>query len=85
MLSDLLQPLLIGVMVTIAIYIGLQRGSRAKAHTLTRVFGIFAGACGMLTTFWLRENPNALREYSAQIVMAGIAVVLALLGLARKL
>ncbi len=79
--SDLLQPLLIGVMVTVALYIALHN---AFPQSAKRALGIFVGACGMLTTFWLLENPLALREHSSQIVVAAIGVVLAFLVFAKN-
>ena len=80
----MLKPLLIGIMVTAAIYISLQWILRVNPQS-KRALGVFGGVCGLLTTFWLMENPGALADYSAQIVVAGIAVVLALLGLARRM
>ena len=79
--SNYLQSLLIGIMVTGAIFVVLQNvfGSGAR-----KALGIFAGAAGLLTTLWLQENPMALREYSAEIAVAAIGVVLALLAFARN-
>lgn len=81
MSSNYLQALLIGIMVTGAVFVALQSvfGNGAR-----RALGIFAGAAGLLTTLWLQENPAALREYSAEIVAAAIAVVLAFLAIAKK-
>jgi len=84
MSSEMLKPLFIGVMVTAAIYISLQWILRVNPQS-RRALGVFGGACGLLTTFWLMENPDILADYTAQIVTAGIAVVLSLLWLARRL
>ena len=81
--SDLLKPLLIGLMVMAAIYISLQWIIRGNPQS-KRALGVFGGACGLLTTFWLLENPEILADYAAQIVTAGVAVVLSLLWLARR-
>jgi hypothetical protein len=81
--SELIQPLLVGILVMLAVYIGLQRALAGSVGT-KRAAALFAAAAGLLTTLWLRENPDVLARYSAEIVIAGIAVVLALLALARK-
>lgn len=74
---------MIGILVMTAVYIGLRRAFRVDLPSVRRGVIVFAAAAGLLTTFWLRENRGALGDYSAQIVMAGIAIVLALLALAR--
>jgi len=80
----LIQSLLIGILVMTAVYIGLQRAWGQNASTLKRATAVFSAACGMLTTFWLMENHTILAEYATRIVVGGIAVVLALLAIARK-
>lgn len=82
--SNLVQPLLIGILVLAAVYIGLRQVFTSASSSIKRSAIVFAAACGLLTTFWLMENPQALANYSAQIVAAGVAVVLALLVLARR-
>ncbi len=84
MILELLMPLLIGVMVTAAIYTGLRLGLSDNFSSIRRAVAIFAAAAGLLTTFWLLGNPAFLAEYSARIVLAGLAVVLSLLALAKQ-
>lgn len=84
MLLELLPALLIGLMVTMAMYIGLQKAFHDTFELSRRAIGIFAGAGGLLTTLWLMQNPQALESYSTQIITASVAVVLALLAVARR-
>ena len=84
MLSEMFLPLLIGVMVTAALYIGLRLGLSHKFVSIKRAVAVFAAIAGLLTTFFLIENPDLLADYSARIVLAGLGVVLALIALARR-
>lgn len=84
MSPEFIQALLIGVLVMLAIYIGLQRAFGEASTSVRRAIAIFAAVVGILTMLWLQENPGSLEDYSAQIVAAGVAVVLALLALARR-
>jgi hypothetical protein len=83
MTSEFLQPLLIGIMVMIAIFIGLRLSLNTKERSIIRAVAIFAAAGGFLTTFWLVENPEFLSYYSKRIVVGGLTAVLALIALAR--
>lgn len=84
MLTDMIQPLILGILVMTAVLIGLRQILASAAPQIKRSVVVFAAACGLLTTFRLRDNPAVLAEYSAQIVIAGLAVVLGLLALARR-
>lgn len=84
MLTDMIQPLLLGILVMTAVLIGLRQIQASAAPQIKRSVVVFAAACGLLTTLWLRDHPTVLADYSAQIVIAGLAVVLALLAIARR-
>lgn len=84
MTTGLLLPLLIGILVFAAVYIALQFLFGGTSRTVQRAAVVFAAACGLLTTLWLRDNPNVLAEAATRIVAAAILVVLALLALARR-
>jgi hypothetical protein len=81
--SGELFSILIGLMVTTAVYISMRRVFVTGFASIKRAVGVFAGICGILTTFWLMENPEALQSYWTRIATGGLAVVLALLALAR--
>lgn len=83
MSSGLIQASIIGILVMVAVYIGLRRSIGQTAVSIKRAIAIFAAGVGILTMLWLRENPRDLTDYSAEIVAGGVAVVLALLALAR--
>ena len=76
--------LLIGIMVMLAIYLALSRVMDYSHSTIKKASAIFSGVAGLLSTFWLRENPDILGDYTQQIVLAGLAVVIALLAFLRK-
>ena len=84
MLADLSLPLLLGILVMTAVFIGLRQVFASDAQPVRRAVIVFAAACGLLATVWLLDNPDALADYTARVVAAGIAVVLALLAIARR-
>ena len=83
-MHELILPLIIGILVMTAIYIVLSRIFGTEDLSTRRALAIFGAGAGIVVTFWLRGNPAALREYTAQIAIAGIGVVLALLALAKR-
>ncbi len=82
--NNFIQSLIIGVLVMVAIYIGLMQAFNQNRTFFKRSVVMFSASCGILVTLWLHENPTALKEYTTQIVTAGIAVLLAFLTLAKK-
>lgn len=73
--------LLLGVLVTLAIFIG---SSRVLSDIPVRIRGLFAGILGFLTTLFLWDNPEFLMENINRIVVAGLAILLLLMGSIRK-
>ncbi len=82
--TEFVQSLIIGILVTLALYLTLSKSFDINISYRRKTLGLFSGAVGLLTTLWLFENRNMLEEYVAKIVIAGIAVVLALLAIAKK-
>ena len=76
--------MLIGVLVMIAVLIGLEHlfGQRTDANR--RAPAVFSACCGILTTLFLKENPALTADISARVVLAALAILLALLALVRK-
>ena len=70
--------------MTLALYLILSKTFDLDNHYVRRTLGLFSGGVGLLTAFWLLENPNMLEKYTNEIVVGGIGVVLALLVLGRK-
>jgi hypothetical protein len=80
-----LSSLLIGIMVMLAIYLALSRVMDIANPSVKKALALFSAAVGLLATFWLRSHPNLLGHYTQEIVLAGLAIVIALLFLAHKL
>ena len=76
--------LIIGVMVMLAVFLSLSRFFDINNSSVKKSLALFSAATGLLSTLWLRVNPTVLRDYWAQIAVAGILVVLVLLRLGRK-
>jgi hypothetical protein len=76
--------LLVGILVMLALYLSLSRVFDLTDFTVRKSLALFCAAIGLLTTFWLNDNPVVMGKYISEIVGAGIAVVLALLIFARK-
>ena len=68
----------------LALYLTLSKTFDIDNYSIRRTLGLFSGAIGLLTTFWLLENPILLEKYITEIAIGGIGVVLALLTLAKK-
>lgn len=82
--TDFLYALLIGIIIMLAIYLALSRVVTITNVPVKRALALFAAAIGLLSVFWLDSHPDILREYAGKIVLAGLAVVLALLAFARR-
>jgi hypothetical protein len=78
------KSVVVGILVTLALYLTLSKTFDLDNYYIRRTLGLFSGGVGLLTAFWLFENPNMLEKYTNEIVISGIGVVLALLVLARK-
>jgi hypothetical protein len=76
--------LLVGVLVMLALYLSLSRAFDLTNSSVKKSLALFCVAAGLLTIFWLNENPAVLEKYVSEIVGAGIAVLLALLVFAKK-
>lgn len=76
--------LIIGILVMLALYLSLSQVFDLNDFSVKKSMILFCAAVGLLTTFWLNDNPAVLERYVSEIVGAGIAVVLALLIFARK-
>lgn len=79
-----LSSLLVGIMVMLAVYLSLSRMVDVSSVSVRKSLVLFSAALGLLSSFWLRSHPDMLEEYTGQIVLAGLAVVIALLTYARK-
>jgi hypothetical protein len=84
MSGKFVQSLIVGVLVMVAVYIGLIQAFTQNRRIVKRAIAVFSASSGILVTLWLNETPGALEKFTIQIVGAGIAVVLALLTLAKK-
>lgn len=78
------QALIVGILATLAIYLSLSQTLHLKNVSVRKIVGLFSGAIGLLTYVWLQDHPDMLKKFVAEIVLAGIGVVLALLALAKK-
>ncbi|MBT3313182.1 MAG: hypothetical protein HN390_01075 [Anaerolineae bacterium] len=82
--SVFIKSLIVGALVMLALYLSLSKVFDINNYSVRKALGLFAGAAGLLTTFWFLENPALLEKYVAEIVIGGIGIVLALLSLAKK-
>ncbi len=82
--STYVSALAVGVLVMLALYISLSQIFDTDDRSVKKSLALFCAAAGLLTTLWLRQHPDALEDYTVKIVAAGIAVVLALLALAKR-
>lgn len=82
--GDFLVALLIGIIVVADLYLLLERVLGFQSPQARKAVGIFAGAAGVLTTLFLRENPQLLHEVSTKLVLALVALLLATLALLRR-
>jgi len=78
------QALIIGILVTLAIYLSLLNTFDVKNISVRKTIGLFSGLVGLLTYIWLQDHPDLLEKYVAEIVLAGIGVLLAMLALAKN-
>jgi hypothetical protein len=77
-----LSSLLIGIMVMLSIFLSLSRAFDIRNKAIKKALALFSAAAGILTTFWLQDHPDVLRDYSEKIVLAGLAVVITLTNIA---
>lgn len=79
-----LSSLLVGIMVMLAIYLSMSCLTDVTNVSIKKSLALFSAATGLLSTFWLRSHPDLLEEYIGKIVLAGLAVIIALLAYALK-
>ena len=79
-----ISALAVGILVMLALYLSLSRTFDLADRLVKKSLALFCAAVGLLTTLLLRQHPDALEDYMVKIVAAGIAVVLALLALAKR-
>jgi drug/metabolite transporter (DMT)-like permease len=82
--TNFLLALSIGLLVTCAVYIGLQKAFGVENLALRRAIAIFAAVAGIMVTLFVREHPDLLRQQSAKIVLALIGVALALIAFIKR-
>lgn len=68
----------------LAVYLALSRMTDVSKPSVRKALAVFSAAVGLLSTFWLRSHPDVLEDYMGKIVLAGLAVVIALLAFAKK-
>ena len=74
----------IGLLVMCAVYIGLRRAFGRGDSTVRRASAVFSAVAGIVVTVFLNNNPDVLQAQGLKIVLALIAVVLALIAVARR-
>lgn len=82
--SDFTLSLGIGLLVMLAIYIGLRRALGQNDLTIRRAMAVFSTVAGVMVTLYLFDRPAALEEQAGKIVLALVGVVLALIAVARR-
>lgn len=76
--------LLVGILVMLSTYLVLSKTVEVEIPSIKKSLVLFSATLGLLSTFWLRNNPEILGVYSEKIVIGGIGITLALLASARR-
>lgn len=84
MSSSLVVSVVIGAAVTVAVYIVLQATVNHDRRLPSRVTGLFSGLIGFIVAIRLKDDPQVLTEFTGEIAVAGLAVLVALLAALRR-
>lgn len=79
-----ISSLLIGILVMLSVYIVFSRSFNLHHASIRKSIALFSAVLGLLTTLWLREHPSILDQYTNEIVVAALAILLAVLGYLRQ-
>ena len=62
----------------------ISRAFNTHEASIKKALALFGGVLGLLTTLWLSKHADILKSYTTHVT-AGVAVVLALLALGKKM